>query len=281
MQLGRPRREGNGRGYTTWPDHQPTADGTGSLRLRGALRSVPGSAVQWAWEQVRRWGDDWVRCLRASSIDIDVLGASQCVQGPVPAGPGPMAGPGRLGDARDGGLPVRPGLRRLRHLPLHPAGRTAAGCRGHPHHQGVCLKIWMSFPTNNNLKKKKTLLTCYNCPLSLFFCRIWCLFLSKTVRISDFPTRSFSFSGIFFLLALINGCVLKCNLLSPGHYDARSRVLIRHVGCLLRVCPQQLEEFEETLVEKLQGGGEESEWVSWMGWMRILVSTLFFILGHS
>ncbi|XP_075882682.1 transmembrane and coiled-coil domain-containing protein 4 isoform X2 [Nelusetta ayraudi] len=44
-----------------------------------------------------------------------------------------------------------------------------------------------------------------------------------------------------------------------GHYDARSRVLIRHVGCLLRVCLQLLEEFEETLVEKLQGGGEESE----------------------
>lgn len=44
-----------------------------------------------------------------------------------------------------------------------------------------------------------------------------------------------------------------------GQYDARARVLIRHVSCLLRVCPQQLEEFEGTLVEKLQGGGEESE----------------------
>nr|XP_046253817.1 LOW QUALITY PROTEIN: transmembrane and coiled-coil domain-containing protein 4 [Scatophagus argus] len=44
-----------------------------------------------------------------------------------------------------------------------------------------------------------------------------------------------------------------------GQYDARARVLIRHVSCLLRVCPQQLEEFEETLVEKLREGGEESE----------------------
>lgn len=44
-----------------------------------------------------------------------------------------------------------------------------------------------------------------------------------------------------------------------GQYDARARVLIRHVSCLLRVCAQQLEEFEGTLVEKLQGGGEESE----------------------
>ncbi|XP_030280232.1 transmembrane and coiled-coil domain-containing protein 4 [Sparus aurata] len=44
-----------------------------------------------------------------------------------------------------------------------------------------------------------------------------------------------------------------------GQYDARARVLIRHVSCLLRVCPQQLEEFEGTLVEKLGKGGEESE----------------------
>lgn len=44
-----------------------------------------------------------------------------------------------------------------------------------------------------------------------------------------------------------------------GQYDARARVLIRHMSCLLRVCPQQLEEFEETLVEKLREGGEESE----------------------
>lgn len=44
-----------------------------------------------------------------------------------------------------------------------------------------------------------------------------------------------------------------------GQYDARARVLIRHMSCLLRVCPQQLEEFEETLVEKLGEGGEESE----------------------
>ncbi|XP_061592807.1 transmembrane and coiled-coil domain-containing protein 4 isoform X2 [Cololabis saira] len=44
-----------------------------------------------------------------------------------------------------------------------------------------------------------------------------------------------------------------------GQYDARSRVLIRHVGCLLRVPPQQLEEFEETLGERLREAGEESE----------------------
>uniref|UniRef100_A0A3Q2ZVJ7 Transmembrane and coiled-coil domains 4 n=1 Tax=Kryptolebias marmoratus TaxID=37003 RepID=A0A3Q2ZVJ7_KRYMA len=37
-----------------------------------------------------------------------------------------------------------------------------------------------------------------------------------------------------------------------GQYDARARVLIRHVGCLLRVAPQQLEEFEETLGEQLK-----------------------------
>uniref|UniRef100_A0A3Q0SH20 Transmembrane and coiled-coil domains 4 n=1 Tax=Amphilophus citrinellus TaxID=61819 RepID=A0A3Q0SH20_AMPCI len=44
-----------------------------------------------------------------------------------------------------------------------------------------------------------------------------------------------------------------------GEYDARARVLIRHVSCLLRVSPQELEEFEETLGERLREGGEESE----------------------
>ncbi|XP_071331539.1 transmembrane and coiled-coil domain-containing protein 4 [Trachinotus anak] len=44
-----------------------------------------------------------------------------------------------------------------------------------------------------------------------------------------------------------------------GQYDARSRVLIRHVSCLLRVSPQQLEEFEETVGERLREAGEESE----------------------
>ncbi|KAM4563394.1 transmembrane and coiled-coil domain-containing protein 4 [Odontesthes bonariensis] len=44
-----------------------------------------------------------------------------------------------------------------------------------------------------------------------------------------------------------------------GQYDARSRVLIRHVSCLLRVSSQQLEEFEETLGERLREAGEESE----------------------
>ncbi|XP_037136848.1 transmembrane and coiled-coil domain-containing protein 4 [Syngnathus acus] len=47
--------------------------------------------------------------------------------------------------------------------------------------------------------------------------------------------------------------------LKDGHYDARARVLIRHVTCLLRVSPQELEEFEETLGERLTEGGEESE----------------------
>ncbi|KAM7410892.1 hypothetical protein PAMA_021049 [Pampus argenteus] len=44
-----------------------------------------------------------------------------------------------------------------------------------------------------------------------------------------------------------------------GQYDARARVLIRHVSCLLRVTEQQLEEFEQTLGERLREGGEESE----------------------
>ncbi|XP_054904416.1 transmembrane and coiled-coil domain-containing protein 4 [Poeciliopsis prolifica] len=44
-----------------------------------------------------------------------------------------------------------------------------------------------------------------------------------------------------------------------GQYDARARVLIRHVSCLLRVSPQQLEELEETLGEMLREAGEESE----------------------
>ncbi|KAG7472720.1 hypothetical protein MATL_G00111890 [Megalops atlanticus] len=47
--------------------------------------------------------------------------------------------------------------------------------------------------------------------------------------------------------------------LKDGQYDARARVLIRHVSCLLRVSPQQLEEFEETLGERLREGEEESE----------------------
>ncbi|XP_020491660.2 transmembrane and coiled-coil domain-containing protein 4 [Labrus bergylta] len=44
-----------------------------------------------------------------------------------------------------------------------------------------------------------------------------------------------------------------------GQYDARARVLIRHVSCLLRVLPQQLEEFEGTVGERLYEAGEESE----------------------
>uniref|UniRef100_A0A8C3AEZ1 Transmembrane and coiled-coil domains 4 n=2 Tax=Cyclopterus lumpus TaxID=8103 RepID=A0A8C3AEZ1_CYCLU len=47
--------------------------------------------------------------------------------------------------------------------------------------------------------------------------------------------------------------------IKDGQYDARSRVLIRHVSCLLRVFPQQLEEFEETLGERLREVAEESE----------------------
>ncbi|KAM6976996.1 transmembrane and coiled-coil domain-containing protein 4 [Aplochiton taeniatus] len=44
-----------------------------------------------------------------------------------------------------------------------------------------------------------------------------------------------------------------------GQYDARSRVLIRHVCCLLRVSPEQLDEFEDTLGERLRERVEESE----------------------
>ncbi|XP_062316089.1 transmembrane and coiled-coil domain-containing protein 4 isoform X2 [Osmerus eperlanus] len=44
-----------------------------------------------------------------------------------------------------------------------------------------------------------------------------------------------------------------------AQYDARSRVLIRHVSCLLRVSTQHLEEFEESLGERLREGVEESE----------------------
>ncbi|XP_069039842.1 transmembrane and coiled-coil domain-containing protein 4 [Lepisosteus oculatus] len=44
-----------------------------------------------------------------------------------------------------------------------------------------------------------------------------------------------------------------------GFYDARARVLIRHVSCLLRVSPRELEDFEETLGERLRRGGEETE----------------------
>ncbi|KAJ8016637.1 hypothetical protein DPEC_G00009310 [Dallia pectoralis] len=44
-----------------------------------------------------------------------------------------------------------------------------------------------------------------------------------------------------------------------GQYDSRSRVLIRHISCLLRVSPQQLEEFEATLGERLREGEVETE----------------------
>lgn len=52
---------------------------------------------------------------------------------------------------------------------------------------------------------------------------------------------------------------LSRSVVSSGQYDARARVLIRHINCLLRVSPQQLEEFEETLGERLREAGEESE----------------------
>ncbi|XP_024149576.1 transmembrane and coiled-coil domain-containing protein 4 isoform X2 [Oryzias melastigma] len=47
--------------------------------------------------------------------------------------------------------------------------------------------------------------------------------------------------------------------IKDGQYDARARVLIRHVSCLLRTPPRRLEEFEETLGERLREAGEESE----------------------
>ncbi|KAM9786342.1 transmembrane and coiled-coil domain-containing protein 4 [Neosynchiropus ocellatus] len=47
--------------------------------------------------------------------------------------------------------------------------------------------------------------------------------------------------------------------IKDGQYDARARVLIRHVCCLLRVTVEQMEEFEETLGESLREKVEESE----------------------
>lgn len=73
----------------------------------------------------------------------------------------------------------------------------------------------------------------------------------------------FSFSLSSNKNNLICYSCLVCNehflISSVGHYDARARVLIRHVSCLLRVTQQQLEDFEETLGEKLREAGEESE----------------------
>ncbi|KAF6728033.1 Transmembrane and coiled-coil domain-containing protein 4 [Oryzias melastigma] len=43
--------------------------------------------------------------------------------------------------------------------------------------------------------------------------------------------------------------------IKDGQYDARARVLIRHVSCLLRTPPRRLEEFEETLGERLREAG--------------------------
>lgn len=57
----------------------------------------------------------------------------------------------------------------------------------------------------------------------------------------------------------VNSCNSVMSVMCSGQYDARSRVLIRHVSCLLRVSAQQLEEFEQTLGERLREGGEESE----------------------
>uniref|UniRef100_A0A7N8WYX4 Transmembrane and coiled-coil domains 4 n=1 Tax=Mastacembelus armatus TaxID=205130 RepID=A0A7N8WYX4_9TELE len=67
----------------------------------------------------------------------------------------------------------------------------------------------------------------------------------------------------YFMIFLKEYLNLYLDLVSfsvkDGQYDARARVLIRHVSCLLRVSPQQLGEFEETLGEQLREGGEESE----------------------
>ncbi|KAJ8265046.1 hypothetical protein COCON_G00141450 [Conger conger] len=79
------------------------------------------------------------------------------------------------------------------------------------------------------------------------------------------------FEGSDTFLSILQGEPLLCSGSTPiiqdlvsfsvkdGQYDARARVLIRHVSCLLRVSPQELEEFEETLGERLREGGEESE----------------------
>lgn len=67
--------------------------------------------------------------------------------------------------------------------------------------------------------------------------------------------------GLSCSLCLFVVCKLDRTLVDSGHYDARARVLIRHVSCLLRVLPQQLEQFEETVGEKLREAKEESEYV--------------------
>lgn len=60
----------------------------------------------------------------------------QVFPGAVPGGAGAMAGSGRVGDARHGGLSGRPGIRGQRHLPLYPSGWATTVCRGHSHHTG-------------------------------------------------------------------------------------------------------------------------------------------------
>lgn len=109
---------------------------------------------------------------------------------------------------------------------------------------------------DNNFAKQQSHLyfILYICTLAITVLRL-CI-LQDLVSFSVKDGKNMRFSNAF---PFVDRCTLKVNLLPPGHYDARSRVLTRHVGCLLRVCPQQLEEFEATLVEKLQGGGEESE----------------------
>lgn len=96
-------------------------------------------------------------------------------------------------------------------------------------------------------------------------------FLPRTWFPSPSKTVSVHFIHFYFLNLLNDvkcSCgflfepLFQCVLSLSGQYDARARVLIRHVSCLLRVSPQEMEEFEETLGERLRGGGEESEWVS-------------------
>ncbi|KTG42546.1 hypothetical protein cypCar_00002251 [Cyprinus carpio] len=66
-----------------------------------------------------------------------------------------------------------------------------------------------------------------------------------------------------------------------GHYDARARVLIRHVSCLLHVTQQQLEDSEETLGEKLREAGEENSFMGFWGAYQDVKHTLLLLEESS
>ena len=62
----------------------------------------------------------------------------QHFSGAVSAGPGRLAGPGWIRDARNGGFFVRPGIRGLRHLPFYPTSWNPVGGWGYSNHKGFC-----------------------------------------------------------------------------------------------------------------------------------------------